>query len=151
MLEGFGIAWGDQGLLANPSENDPDADTHFTGSDAIAAFNRAGGTSYSGAKVPVENGGDDAHWRNSVFGRELMSPTIVTGASDPLSAISLQAFSDMGYSVRSGLADSYRLPGSVPAADIEDATEVLDLSNDVRLGPVVVVDENGRIVRVIPN
>ncbi len=148
---GFGIAWDDLGLIANPSENDPDADTHFTGSDAIAAFNRAGGTSYGGAKVPVENGGDDGHWRKSVFGRELMTPTIGTGVSDPLSAISLQAFSDMGYSVRSGFAESFRLPGSVPAPDIQDATEVLDLSNDVRMGPVVVVDENGRVVRVIPN
>ena len=148
---GFGSAWEDQGLLANPSENDPDADTHFAGSDAITAFNQAGGTSYVGAKVPVENGGDDGHWRKSVFGRELLTPTIGTGVSDPISAISIQAFSDMGYAVRSGFADSYRLPGSVPAPDMQDATEVLDLRNDVRMGPVVVVDENGRVVRVIPN
>ena len=57
----------------------------------------------------------------------------------------------MGYSVHSGLADSYSLPGTVPAPDIEGVARVLDLSNDVRMGPVVVVDENGRIVRVIPN
>ena len=148
---GFGINWDDLGLLANPSGSNADADTHFTGSEAITAFNQAGGTSYGGAKVPVENGGDDSHWRKSVFGLELMTPTLRTGVSDPLSAISLQAFSDMGYAVRSGLADSYRLPGTVSALDIEGGGRVLDLSNDVRIGPVVVVDENGRIVRVIPN
>ena len=86
-----------------------------------------------------------------MFGLELMTPTLRTGVSDPLSVISIQAFSDMGYSVRSGFADSYRLPGTVPAPDMQDAMELLDLSNDVRMGPVVVVDENGRIVRVIPN
>ena len=148
---GFGGNWDDLGLLANPSSSNPDADTHFTGSAAITAFNQAGGTSYGGAKVPVENGGDDGHWRKSVFGLELMTPTIRSGVADPLSAISLQAFSDMGYAVRSGLADSYRLPGSVPAPDIEGGVRLLDLSNDVRIGPVTVVDADGRIVRVIPN
>ena len=148
---GFGINWDDLGLLANPSDSNPDADTHFAGSEAITAFNQAGGTSYGGAKVPVENGGDDSHWRKSVFGLEIMTPTLRRGVPDPLSAISIQAFSDMGYSVRSGLADSYSLPGTVPAPDIEGVARVLDLSNDVRMGPVVVVDENGRIVRVIPN
>ena len=86
-----------------------------------------------------------------MFGLELMTPTLRTGVSDPLSAISLQAFSDMGYAVRSGLADSYRLPGTVSALDIEGGGRVLDLSNDVRIGPVTVVDADGRIVRVIPN
>ena len=148
---GFGISWDDLGLLANPSSSNPDADTHFTGSAAITAFNQAGGTSYGGAKVPVENGGDDSHWRKSVFGLELMTPTLRSGVADPLSAISLQAFSDMGYAVRSGLADSYRLPGAVSALDIEGGVRVLDLSNDVRIGPVTVVDADGRIVRVIPN
>ncbi len=85
-----------------------------------------------------------------MFGLELMTPAIRSGILDPWSAISIQAFSDMGYSVRSGLADSYRLLGTVPAPDIEGVARVLDLSNDVRLGPVVVVDE-GRVVRVIPN
>ena len=70
---GFGINWDDLGLLANPSGSNADADTHFTGSEAITAFNQAGGTSYGGAKVPVENGGDDSHWRKSVFERHFPS------------------------------------------------------------------------------
>lgn len=37
------------------------------------------------------------------------------------------------------------------APDVVGGARVLDLSNDVRMGPVVVVDENGRVVRVIPN
>ena len=59
---GFGIGpWEDHNLLHNPSldvNGDPIVpapDTYFSGANAIAAFNAAGGTSYTGRKVPVEN------------------------------------------------------------------------------------------------
>ena len=59
--------------MGNPSKEDPDADTYFKGPLALAAFNAAGGLRYQkGMKVPVENGGNDGHWRQSVFGSELM-------------------------------------------------------------------------------
>ena len=66
---GFGLLWDDFGLLADPSSVTPGADTHFTGAGAIAAFNAAGGASYTGAKVPVHNEapGPDGHWRASIF------------------------------------------------------------------------------------
>ena len=93
-------------------------DTHFTGTNAIAAFDAAGGTSYTGAKVPVENDEDagqvDAHWRISVFGYgELMIGTLRSSSPLlPMSAITVQSMADLGYTVNAGAADGYALPSS---------------------------------------
>ncbi len=115
---GFGNRWGgflsDSAAGADP--NSPLPDTHFTGAKAIAAFDAAGGTSYTGAKVPVENDSDagqvDAHWRISVFGYgELMIGTFLSSAPRlPISAITVQSLADLGYAVNAGAADGYGLP-----------------------------------------
>ena len=112
---GFGILWG--GLLVNPSLSGgqpvtPPPDTHFAGSNAVAAFNDAGGTNYQGGKVPVENehggrGSQDSHWRDSAMRGELM--TYRLGSSDSLSAITIQSMADLGYTVDDSVADSYTL------------------------------------------
>ena len=120
---GFGTRWDDLGLLANPSIDEdgetisPVPDTHFTGSEAIAAFDAAGGTSYTGEKVPVENTGGpgtaDAHWRNSVFGfRELMNGYTSLGSrtADAMSLVTIQSMADLGYEVDVDEADTYTLP-----------------------------------------
>ena len=120
---GFGTRWEDLGLLASPSVDEdgepisPVPDTHFNGSEAIAAFDAAGGTSYTGEKVPVENMGGsgtaDAHWRNSVFGvRELMNGYKILGSrtAEAMSLITIQSMADLGYTVDVGEADTYRLP-----------------------------------------
>jgi len=110
---GFGILW--NALLVDPSLRDgepvtPPPDTHFAGTNAIAAFNDAGGTNYQGMKVPVENerggsGSQDSHWRKSVMGSELM--TYTTGTSASFSAVTIQSMADLGYSVDDSVADSY--------------------------------------------
>ncbi len=120
---GFGTyPWTAHDLLKDPSRGipfgsfiDPSPDTHFSGEKAIAAFDAAGGTSYTGAKVPVENsslnaGSRDSHWRQSVMRSELMTP----GSSDPapLSAITIQAIADLGYTVDVTQADAYTLPST---------------------------------------
>ena len=136
--------WDRKGLL------DDGADPHFTGALAIEAFDAAGGTSWPGAKVPISVP-DFSHWRDSVFGFEGMTGTFVLGVSYPFSAITLQAMADVGYVVDASLADDYQLPNTVPpdlAADV--AGQVFDLSNDVVRGPVMVLDADGNIVRVIP-
>ena len=151
---GFGLLWPRRGLLKNPSRADPDADTHFTGARAIAAFDDAGGASYPGAKVPVENGGDDAHWRKSVFDHELMTSSLVLGQKKPLSAITLQSFADMGYSIDASEAQAYRLPSTARVADIAagaetQGTEILGYGDDIERGPITVVDIDGKVVKVI--
>lgn len=112
---GFGVLW--ENLLVDPSLNggqpiSPPPDTHFAGPSAIAAFDDAGGTNYQGKKVPVENerggqGAQDAHWRKSVMGSELMTYTL--GSSGTFSAITIQSMADIGYHVDTGVADSYTL------------------------------------------
>ena len=148
---GFGLLWDSFGLLENPSSGSRvEVDTHFTGSGAVAAFNAAGGTSYTGGKVPVENtrSGRDAHWRKSVFLAEVMAPTISAVNPSSLSAITIRSLSDLGYAVDTGLADPY----SVPSPDIapERLGPVIEFGDDILRVPLRVVDENGRVVRVIP-
>ena len=101
---GFGTSWGDSEV--NPMPGDPDADEHFTGPLAIAAFNAAGGSDYPGKKVPVLDG----HWRGSVFGQEVMSSDLDTKRPAPLSAITIQSMADIGYEVDVTKADEYALP-----------------------------------------
>ena len=121
---GFGTdPWTAHDLLKNPSRGiDPAPDTHFSGAKAIAAFNAAGGSSYTGAKVPVENASSnassrDSHWRGSVMQSELMTPGGF--APNPLSAITIQAMADIGYTVDVTQADAYTLPSSKPAIGSE--------------------------------
>ena len=141
---GFGADSNWDGLLRDPSG----ADLHFAGPRAIGAFDAAGGTSYTGGKVPVESGG--AHWRESVLGLELMTPSLRRGTLDPLSAITIQALADMGYSVNAGLAQSYVLASPHAAAEVAEEARTIDLGNDVYRGPVMVIDDEGNVVRVVP-
>ena len=135
--------WNRKGLL----DDDPD-DPHFTGALAVEAFDAAGGTSYTDAKVPISP--ESSHWRKDVFGLEGMTSTLTLGIANPFSAISLQAMADVGYAVDVSLADDYQLPNTVPPKVVADqAGQVFDLSNDVVRGPVIVLGADGRIERVI--
>ena len=126
---GFGIRWG--GLLVNPSINagKPPPDTHFS-DERHRRVQRAGGTSYTGKKVPVENakggqGAQDLHWRQSAMGSELMTYKIETSMS--LSAITIQSMADLGYTVNASGADSYTLSTTswAPSAQAEPADTIL--------------------------
>ncbi|MCY4427041.1 MAG: hypothetical protein OXC05_08435, partial [Halieaceae bacterium] len=102
---GFGTLWGPLGFRSqNPPQDDPNADPHFNGPLAIAAFDDAGGRDYTGEKVPVER--DGSHWRDSVLPGELM------GRGGRLSAITVQSLADLGYGVDVTRADPYTLPGA---------------------------------------
>ena len=148
---GFGTIWRFFGLLQNPSQDSADrVDTYFSGGLAREAFNQAGGGTYTGRKVPVENNelfGVDTHWRELVFWNELMSGfrwSDDTGI-DPLSAITIQALADMGYTVDVSQADPYTLPPvsakrPVHAADGRPACRVLP--------PAWAVDPDGQRVPI---
>ena len=140
---GIGTLW--DNFIVNPSVNNENADTHFKGPLAIEAFDAAGGTSYTaGEKVPVENGGDDSHWRENVFIDELMDPIFTTGSSEALSAITIQALADLGYSVDVTQADAYRLPTQPTKRPVSSKHEYC-----IPIRPRYIVDEHGRIVRII--
>ncbi|WP_419942520.1 leishmanolysin-related zinc metalloendopeptidase [Candidatus Palauibacter sp.] len=152
---GFGLLWDDFGLLADPSSVTPGADTHFTGAGAIAAFNAAGGASYTGAKVPVDNEepGPDGHWRASIFRGEAMSPAQFLSRREPLSAITIESLADLGYTVAAALADPYSvsLPDIPPGRPVQaEAGRIIYLGDDILRMPIQVVDDEGRVLRVIP-
>ena len=157
---GIGTMWDAHGLLRNPSlPNDRGADTHFPGPMAIEAFDEAGGMSYfGGKKVPVENragpGSGDSHWRQSALGTELMTPMENADVPDPLSAITIQSLADMGYTVDVSLAEPFDLLGAAASVDdphrIIDPDRVVPYGDDILPSSIIVVDRNGRIVRMIP-
>ena len=103
---GIGSIW-DHSHFGSHIESD-DTDPHFTGHFAIKAFDEAGGTSYQGAKVPVNK--DLAHWRDTIFGDEVMIQGWIEPNDTPISAITIQALADLGYKVDASKADPYRLP-----------------------------------------
>ncbi|MCZ0933663.1 MAG: leucine-rich repeat protein [Gemmatimonadetes bacterium] len=150
---GIGTVWVHHGLLRNPSVHDSGADTHFTGPLAIAAFDERGGANYDdGEKVPVENtagpGSADSHWRESVLAHELMTPFQAVGERDLLSLITVQSLADLGYAVKVGLAEIYRIPG--PGAARATPERRIPYGDDILRGPIRVVDRNGQVVEIIP-
>ncbi len=148
---GIGTVWGPTrlNLLRNPSLQG-NADPYFIGPRAIQAFDDAGGTGYTGgAKVPVENiggpGTADAHWRESVFDNELMTGFINFGIN-PLSAVTVGSLWDEAYLVNMAGSDAYALTLALLAAR---AGPVLALGDDIWHGPILVIDRQGRVIRVI--
>ena len=116
------------------------------GRQAIAAFDAVGGSAYAGAKVPVENdtgrygrGALDTHWRESVFGEELMTTAVVLAdGSEPLSLVTVAALEDLGYQVDRSKAQPYQLPSvSSLRQTASDPAQVVHLRNDVRQGPII--------------
>ncbi len=118
---GIGTLWSNLDLLENPSiPGSPGADTHFNGPSTRAAFRRIGGEDFSGSSVPVENqaveGSSDGHWRESVFGQELMSPSVsIDDVTNPLSEVTVASLEDLGfYTVNFDAQDAFALPDSQP-------------------------------------
>ena len=120
-------------------------DPFFTGAGAIAAFDAAGGVSYPGNKVPVENSGGagtrDSHWRESIFQNELMTGFLDSG-SNPLSTVTIASLADMGYLVDESEADAYTVPPLVTAPGREDTVKLPLL--ELPMPPPEVVGPDGR-------
>ena len=148
---GVGTLWRRNDLLRDPSVGgNANADTHFSGPLTVSAFDAIGGRGYMGAKVPVQSGGEqgssDSHWRESVFGSELMTPYLALGLQ-PLSRITVESLADVGYEVNLTAADPYRVTGAgVPDYD----GPVIDLGDDIAHIPMRGFDQKGRLVKVIP-
>ncbi len=137
---GIGTLWDEGGMLRGLN-----ADTHFAGPQAIAAFDQAGGREYRGAKVPTEL--DGGHWRAGVLAHELMALDFWRGGAhgllelrtgDALSAITLGALSDLGYTVDFSAADPYELPPLGAAKPVADAVPFCSLEI---LPPPVYMDD----------
>ncbi len=113
---GFGTLWKIKGgfLSGEGSPGGCGTAPIYLGSGARTEFAALGGS----GNLPVEGSADgsgpgscDSHWRESVFGTELMTPSIDTGspAANPLSRMSVAAMADLGYQVNLTAADTYSL------------------------------------------
>lgn len=106
---GFGTIWDLKGVLAGAGT----ATSAFTGSRARQGCVDDGGATICANTVPVENDGlpgtADAHWRESVFGSELMTGFVNFGGM-PFSAITIGSLADIGYVVNPLAADPYVVP-----------------------------------------
>jgi Leishmanolysin len=119
---GFGTIWARKRLLTGAGTNDPT----FTGAGAVSEYAalRGAGDGAGGRAVPVENTGGpgtrDGHWRESMFGNELMTGYIAA-ADNPLSRLTAAAMADLGYRVDLDAAQPYTLPA--PGAPTERVIE----------------------------
>ncbi|MDQ0462521.1 hypothetical protein QO010_000269 [Caulobacter ginsengisoli] len=104
---GFGMIWAQKRLLKGAGSVNP----LFLGAQAMAAYRALAGPGASA--VPVEEGGTlgsrDAHWRDALFGNELMTGALLT-PGNPLSALTVASLGDLGYGVNSQAAEPYALP-----------------------------------------
>jgi hypothetical protein len=153
---GHALGFGDSLFLANGLLLEPMSaggpDPHFVGPQALAAFQEIpGGAAYNeSAKVPIEDmygpGIQDSHWRERVFGNELMTGLINPGPN-PLSALTIAALADLGYQVDVSQADQYP---SAPATSVLGSAVAPGrlLKDDVLRVPVRWVDPAGRTVRM---
>ncbi len=94
---GIGTLWQQRGLLVGAGTTDPG----FIGQQAVAAYDAL--CQCEATTVPVANRGGpgtrDAHWRESVFGNELMTGFIGPGRELPLSTVTIASLADLGYEV----------------------------------------------------
>ena len=132
--------FGNLGLVIRGEYNLP----YFIGESAIAAFVSAGGAQYRSDMVPLQS--DGSHWTVGLLKRETMG-THSTLNQPKLSAITLQALADMGYTVDLRFAEPFQLPRR---SDFRTPDGLgLDMHDEVGGGPVTVLDRHGTPVRVI--
>ena len=136
---GIGTLWFD--LL----EGAPGVYAHFRGPLAIRAFGDAGGRDYAIEKVPVEP--DGFHWRGDMFKNEVLSANVGLGQS--LSAITVQALADLGWTVDATQADPFTLAPPFKSAAKVNVAPKWSCGTGHQRQPIFVVDEQGYIVRTI--
>ncbi len=159
---GFGTLWSHLKLLQDSARAGRNANTHFTGAAAKAAFDEIRGNNYTDSDlVPVQHQGGvgvwNGHWRELVFRSELMTPFPDRGPN-PMSVVSLASFVDVGYpEVNYSVADEYMLPPPQYAAEVAAGVEAapgafrgtIDFGREILVKPLMVVDRDGNVVRYL--
>ncbi len=112
---GIGTIWGLKGLLVgcDPATANP----VFLGTRAMEEFGDLIGDAPT--PVPVANTGGPGtrcgHWRESIFGHELMTGFINAG-NNPVSRLTIASMEDLGYEVDISVAEDYILPSGMQLA-----------------------------------
>lgn len=106
---GIGTIWSQLGLLQGAGTSN----SRFVGARATAEYNALFGRNEAG--VPLETsmgpGSNDSHWRESLFGAELMSPAMNSRVANPASRVTVASLADIGYHVNMAAADLFTPTG----------------------------------------
>ncbi|MFQ1700003.1 leishmanolysin-related zinc metalloendopeptidase [Loktanella agnita] len=133
---GFGTLWSRLGLVRGAGTHDP----RYIGPAAsreYAVLDPDGGSA-----VPIANTGGpgtrEAHWRELIFGDELLTG-FLSGGHRPISRMSIAAFADIGYEVDYSAADPFELPTfhELALMGITEAVRICDLCRVLRPQPIV--------------
>jgi len=147
---GIGTMWQTFGLITGVGAADP----RYTGAQGIAGCQAVGGAVSCASSVPVANVGGvgtrDAHWREATFDNELMTGFLQSG-TNPLSALTVRALQDFGYTVNTGNIDVYTIAAGSILAGVSRRTVTPGLEWErINQGPVYSIDATG-IVRLVRN
>ena len=108
---GIGTLWRNRDMLFGSGTTDPRFIGLLAGAQCIAAGGFAGCTD---GRVPVENlggsGTREAHWRESIFDREVMTGFVEADDDMPFSSMSIASLQDLGYVANLLSADPYTVP-----------------------------------------
>jgi hypothetical protein len=151
---GFGTLWDVLAMGGRTSGyllRTPPEDPTFVGTASRFALFGLAGPSFTGfGSVPVENTGAPgtafAHWRESTFAQELMTGWLNPG-SNPLSALTIAQFRDLGYTVNDALGEDYSFAAAIQAQ--VQASGPIQLTEGKLMMPVLVINRAGRLVRTI--
>lgn len=103
---GFGTLWEQLKLVEGIETENP----QFIGENAMQEYAKLLGSGKP-VPVPLENTGgpgtQNVHWRESVFGNELMTGFV--GLNNPISRLTIAAFKDMGYQTNLNTANFFVL------------------------------------------
>ncbi len=114
---GLGTHWQALGLTANTlGGNYCGTDPQYIGANAIREYRVLGGT----GNIKLENLGGpgtcEGHWKESVFGSELMTGILNSNVPNPISRMTLASMQDLGYNIDLSKADSYSIPAAGTAS-----------------------------------
>ncbi len=147
---GIGTFWTQTGLLTGAGGADP----FFTGVVARSQFAQLNTVTFSGNPVPVENVGGagtrDAHWRESIFGRELMTGFIAFNVANPLSRLTVGSLQDLGYTVNLNGADPYSVTAALRNSFDLGTEKSINLGNDIADVPLYRAMPDGSTVLIRP-
>lgn len=143
---GIGTLWGGSYFPAL-AQGLGGSDPRWLGGLAVNEYASMGGADHAQG-IPIENTGGsgtrDGHWRESIFGLELMTGWI-NGSNAPLSRMSLASLADLNYSVNYSAADPFNL--NLMAGLL--AGERFHIAGAENLhGPQFSVGPDGRVTRV---
>ncbi len=120
---GFGTIFDRLGLITGAGGSDP----RFTGEHAIREYAALLDPAARPRSVPLANVGGpgtrDGHWREELFGSELMTGFLDPGRN-PLSRLTIGAFEDLGYGVDYAAADEFQIPSEADLRGLQARREL---------------------------